>query len=302
MAATQKTTRIRKELESLEKDGYTIKILQEKPLIFHLEKDQYQFKIALPEDYPFTAPTIEILQPYSFEMNLSKPTWGPTKQILKILDSFFTSPPQYLVLGGYPITNKSSFNRTFYQYPFVSILNIAPNSGTKPFQGNYYEVNFENIPQLEAFAANNPKRFSMIFFDWSTFKFFPMDNLFQTRLQLLLKTLKEEGSLLIETPQGSMFSSDPGNTIHMVLLKKEKQMNDNKEQIKRAAQALGYTTREATSDTLKLPLVSNLYSKRERNTNGKDKPVELMVLTKAKKMGGKRKTRRLNRSTKPISR
>lgn len=88
----------------------------------------------------------------------------------------------------------------------------------------------------------------------------------------------------------------------MVLLKKEKQMNDNKEQIKRAAQALGYTTREATSDTLKLPLVSNLYSKRERNTNGKDKPVELMVLTKAKKMGGKRKTRRLNRSTKPISR
>ena len=43
MAATQKTTRIRKELESLEKDGYTIKILQEKPLIFHLEKDQYQF-------------------------------------------------------------------------------------------------------------------------------------------------------------------------------------------------------------------------------------------------------------------
>lgn len=164
--------------------------------------------IQFSKDYPFSAPQVEIVEPYVFRFNIAG-LFGPTKMFAeflknidtymdrqtKILSSKYNSNTQPSVLektrtkldsntlesiesakhADEPLyliigTNpkEERKGRTFYDDPHYYMLDYAD---IKSESNRYFHMDMTEVDVLAYLASELPGRFQIICFDWATMKY-----------------------------------------------------------------------------------------------------------------------------------
>jgi hypothetical protein len=275
--------RIQVEIKKLSEDGYSVTKLSETTLLVKKEANgnHYDFTVTFPEKYPFDAPEISFK---GIEQFLGS-EYYVTMPIVSILNSIIekVEDTEYLLLGGYPQDERTR-HRSLYNSPSVFIADTANLTSLNLFSSRYYKVDFNSLDELQGLAKQVGQKFTLIVFDWSTYKFFSQDDTFQKRLQVLLSMIKPNGSLVIESPQGSQFSINLSNTrTHQNQIKNQKR--NNLDLLQTSLSQLGFVGVQKKLSEITDSFIRQVYEGMDHHD------INLMLVKKS--TGGKRKTRKL---------
>ena len=273
-------------LFQINKYSNTTKQISNVTVRFTEEGIQYVFNVTFPDEYPFKAPQVQMISPYEQDYFIDENRWGSTKNLLilkELIHQPFKYGNRYLLLGGYP-SDSPTRSRALYMDPRFFILDTVPelNVRMSPFKSRYIEADFNDLERLQAVADDYRGAFQKIIFDWSTYKFFNHDDTYEDRLGALLQMLTPDGNLVIESPQGTMFSFDRKMTQDEMYKNRNLQMKTNRSDLTTAIRNLGFQSKDTDISRILDPVLVQVY---KPLTND----LELSIV--GRQMGGKRQAR-----------
>jgi hypothetical protein len=175
------------------------------------ENTEYSFEINIPDNYPYNnnVPKVLMTSPENKEIYTEIFSWGPTKNLYSFIQEIIQNNPKFLILGAYPDASYGHGNRNIYNKEEYYILDIIDPKASNTFNSRYIQADFTDKDSLQKVSGNYQKKFDIILFDWSTYKFFNKDDkTFEERLGYILNMLKNSGTLYIESPGGETASND----------------------------------------------------------------------------------------------